>query len=134
MQQGRKDFKKLLSDFKPDDIFNFDEAALFWQMLPDRSVMLKHGEKGVKRVKYRVSIGLMCNMSGTGKRAPIVIGKAKRPRCWSKKDMKYLPVRYYNSKKGWMTGKIFEKILLDFNRDMKNQDRHVVLIVDGAGN
>jgi hypothetical protein len=40
VEQGQKDFKAIISDFKPEDVFNLDEFALFWKLLPDRFVFL----------------------------------------------------------------------------------------------
>jgi DDE superfamily endonuclease len=95
--------------------------------------MLDAGEKGVKRSKSRITGVLITNLSGTEKRTPIIIGKAKRPQCWKSRNLSSLPVKYVHSQKAWMTGYLFQDILLELNRDMKNQNRKILLIVDGAG-
>ena len=96
--------------------------------------MLSSEERGTKRSKSRVTGVLITNLSGTEKRTPIMIGKAKCPRCWTNKQLKSLPVKYLHSSKAWMTGNLFQQILVDLNRAMKKQNRKIVLIVDGAGN
>lgn len=98
-----------------------------------RTVMVSDDEKGGKRSKARVTGVLLTNLSGTDKRTPILIGKAKKPQCWKNRTWKSVPVKYMNSKKAWMTGKLFQDILLDLNSDMKRQNRKIVLLVDGAG-
>jgi DDE superfamily endonuclease len=95
--------------------------------------MLSSDERGTKRSKARVTGVIITNLSGTDKRAPIMIGKAKCPRCWTSNQLKSLPVTYMHSSKAWMTGNLFQHILLDLNRDMKKQKRNILLVVDGAG-
>lgn len=75
--------QSILSDYSPDDIYNSDETALFWQCLPDKTLAFK-GQKctGGKLSKNRVSILLTVNMSGTDKRELLVIGKYANPRCF----------------------------------------------------
>ena len=47
------DLKAVLEEYDADDNFNLDEAALFFRLLPDRTVMLHPDAKGIK--KYKVS-------------------------------------------------------------------------------
>jgi DDE superfamily endonuclease/Tc5 transposase DNA-binding domain len=154
VEQSQKDFQAILLEYNADDIYNLDEFGLFWKLLPDRSfifsppflssflpffhltvrtVMLSVEERGVKRPKSRVTGVLITNLSGTDKRTPILIGQAKIPQCWKKRHLKSLPVKYLNSKKAWMNGKLFQDTLLDLNKEMKKQNRNIVLLVDGAG-
>ena len=131
--QGRKDFQAMLVDYAPDNIFNLDEAALFWKLLPDRTFMIQRGEHGTKRSKSRITVVLITNMSGTEKLTPIVIGKSKCPRCWTKKRISSLPVQYKSTSKAWMVSHLFEAVLLDINSQMRKKGRKIILIVDGAG-
>ena len=50
-QEGREDLKAILEEYDPDNVFNLDEAGLFYLMLPDRSIMACKSEKGTKRAK-----------------------------------------------------------------------------------
>ena len=36
VSQAQTDFQAIFKDYQPDDIFNLDEFALFWKLLPDR--------------------------------------------------------------------------------------------------
>ena len=84
VERGRADFQSLLLDYDAENIFNLDELALFWKALPDRTMMVRKGEKGGKRSKSRITVFLITNMSGIEKLTPILIGKAKCPRCDTK--------------------------------------------------
>lgn len=61
-----------------------------------------------------------------------MIGKAAKPRCFKNVDMTQLPVIWHSNKKAWMTGKIMESWLLDLNKQMKNQNRKILLFMDNA--
>jgi hypothetical protein len=63
---------------------------------------------------------------------PLVIGKARQPRCFSKIKPVSLPVMYSHKKKAWMNGSLFESWLSKFNAKMKRQKRKVLLFIDNA--
>jgi hypothetical protein len=63
---------------------------------------------------------------------PLVIGKARQPRCFSKIKPVSLPVMYSHKKKAWMNGSLFESRLSKFNAKMKRQKRKVLLFIDNA--
>jgi hypothetical protein len=67
---------QLIKDYKAADIYNADEIALFWRMLPDKTLHFK-GEvcAGGKSSKERVSVLLCTNLDGSHRMKPIVIGK-----------------------------------------------------------
>lgn len=56
-------------------------------------------------MKDRITILLCCNMSGTRKLTPFVIGKAKEPRCF--RGIKRLSTQYDANNGAWMTTKLF---------------------------
>lgn len=87
-------------------------------MTPDRTLAVR-GEKcsGGKKSKERVTGVAFCNWDGSDKRKMIVIGRSANPRCL--RGAKSLPVVYYNSSKAWMTNSIFQKILADFDKEMR---------------
>ncbi|UYV75558.1 K02A2.6-like [Cordylochernes scorpioides] len=72
-----------LINYACKDIFNADETGLFWRLLPDKTLHFK-GETctGGNASKERITILLCCNMDGSEKMQPLVIGKAKQPRCF----------------------------------------------------
>lgn len=48
---GMEDLKTVLEEYDSSDCFNLDEAALFYRMMPERTIMLKPNEKGIKKSK-----------------------------------------------------------------------------------
>lgn len=56
------------------------------------------------------------------KEPPIVIGNAKRPRCFGRLNVeKDFGLKWRNNKTSWMTSVIFEEALKSFNLKMKTQ-------------
>ena len=84
--------------------------------------------------KDRLSLLLCCNMDGTEKLKPALVGKAARPQAMRMKGVKFkhLGVNYYNNSKGWMTGAIFAHWLSQWNEQLHRQKRKVLLLIDNA--
>lgn len=87
-------------------IYNADESGLFFRCLPDKTFVAacEKSAQGFKIQKERVSILLGANSDGSHKLKPLVIGKAKKPRCFRGFDN---PLHYDFSKNAWMTFRIF---------------------------
>lgn len=71
--------REYLSEYKPEDIFNADETALFYKMLPEKTFK-DDDYAGGKRSKERVSVLIAANMTGTERCRLLVLGKAAKPR------------------------------------------------------
>ncbi|XP_031334550.1 jerky protein homolog-like [Photinus pyralis] len=87
-------------------IYNADESALYWKMLPEKT-LVRSQEKtapGRKISKERVTFLACCNANGSHKLKMLVIGKAKNPRAFKNAD---IPVEYKSSANAWMTTTIF---------------------------
>jgi len=109
------------------DIFNLDETALFYKLLPNKT--LADGPvEGKKINKDRITVAIIANADGSERIRPIVIGKRQKPRCFGKWNPNSIVSYYFNSN-AWMTQVIFEKWLIEFNRTM---NRDVLLILDNA--
>nr|XP_042907454.1 tigger transposable element-derived protein 4-like [Parasteatoda tepidariorum] len=122
---------KILKDYKPENIFNADETALFFQCLPQKTLTFKN-EKcfGGKHSKARITIMLGANMTGNQKLKPLIIGKSKTPRCF--KGTKSLEVDYEFNKKSWMTADICEKWIQKLDKLMIAEHRKIALIFDNC--
>lgn len=125
----------LLSDYKPDDVFNCDELGLFYRLLPDQT----HAKKGSKCIrgkesKLRVTVLLGANMTGSEKLDPLLIGKSENPRCFKafRKNNKRLPILYESNQKSWMTGKIFADYMTRINNKMRSEDRKILMLLDNC--
>jgi hypothetical protein len=73
-----------LAGWKEEDVFNADETALFWRVLPNKTLHFK-GDKcsGGKRSKERITVLLVANMAGTEKQL-LAIGNSANPRAFKK--------------------------------------------------
>lgn len=69
-------------------------------------------------------------MTGSCKRKLLVIGKAKKPRCF--KNIQSLPVTYENNTKSWMKSQIFEKWLRSWDSELKSGGKKILLLVDNC--
>lgn len=105
----------LLQNYNPDDVYNCDETCLFYKLLPHRTyAFCGEAVSGGKSSKDRLTLMLCCNMSGTDKLKPLIIGKTKKPQVLKRvynMTVQDLPVQYFSSKNGWMTGFIFDSWL-----------------------
>lgn len=121
----------ILKRYEAADLYNADETALFYQMLPNRTLALKGDDcRGGKQSKLRVTVLLCANSDGSDKRMPLVIGRNARPRCF--KGTKRMPVKYVANSKAWMTRQIFSEWLKAFNEDVKRQGRQICLLLDNC--
>lgn len=89
-----------------DQIYNADESGLYYRMLPDKTLVAstEKSAPGRKIQKERVTFLIGANASGSHKLTPMVIGKAKSPRCFKNFANPFI---YTNSSNAWMTANIF---------------------------
>lgn len=97
---------ELINKYSPNVVFNADEAGVFFQLEPKKTLARK-GDKcvGGKASKQRITALFCCNKSGTEKQKIFIIGKSAKPRCF--KNRKSLLCIYKFNKKAWMTQIIF---------------------------
>ena len=82
VERAQAMIEDLVRRYDPNLIYNMDEAGLFWQMEPDRSLVTsEEGEvRGVKKQKQRITLAVCSNLTGRDKVKLWVIGKSKTPR------------------------------------------------------
>ncbi|XP_066244727.1 tigger transposable element-derived protein 4-like [Euwallacea similis] len=101
------------------------------RMIPDRTLKFRE-EKcvGGKQSKLRYTVWVCANMTGSEKCKLLVIGKYERPMCM--KNVKSLPVIYKSNTRAWMTSVIFENYLKDWDKNLRRQNREILLQVDNC--
>lgn len=121
----------LIKEYTPENVYNADEAGIFFQLEPRKTLAYK-GDKciGGKSSKQRITALFCCNQAGSDKRKILIIGKSAKPRCF--KNCHSLPCEYTSNKKAWMTREIFSNWLRKFNKDMKKQNKKVLLLIDNC--
>ena len=134
-QDAANDWQKnrlpqLLKEFTAENIFNCDEAGLFYRCLPDRTHVLKT-EKCAGGKMSRERLIVLVTASMTGEKLPLlVIGKAKNLRCL--KHLKILPPDNDFNHTAWMTSAIFERYIRKLSRKFTQQKRKITLILDNC--
>ncbi|XP_028967284.1 LOW QUALITY PROTEIN: tigger transposable element-derived protein 6-like [Galendromus occidentalis] len=123
--------REVIAAYSPDDVFNADEAGLFYQLLPERMLaMIGDACKGGKKSKLRLTTLFCCNASGTEKRRILIVGKSAKPRCL--RDVRSLLCQYRGNRNAWMTRDLFTEWLIRFDKDMRLQKRSVLLLIDNC--
>ena len=69
-----------------------------------------------------------------GKESPVLIGKSKKPRCFSKLQDASHPcgANYFSNDKAWMRTEIMTDILTKLNTRMKREGRNILMFHDNA--
>ena len=95
---------------------------LYFVSLPKETMVFK-GEKCFcgKFSTVRVSILLTTNMSGTVKLKPLLIGKAKKPRCFA--NCKSFLIDYKANIKAWMTADLFSEWIRNLDKKIGKEKR-----------
>ncbi|KAL3692835.1 hypothetical protein R1sor_006486 [Riccia sorocarpa] len=123
--------KAIISGYDPEDVFNMDETSLFYQLELNRTLATR-SISGKKKSKSRLTIALTANMTGTWKLPPFVVYKYVNPRAFSCRSIRRpdnLGILLSANSKAWMTIKLFEKFLLDFERRLKEAGRKSALLL-----
>ncbi|XP_055308293.1 jerky protein homolog-like, partial [Sitodiplosis mosellana] len=124
-----------------DQVYNADESGLNFKALPTKTLasLSEKYAPGFKMQKERVTVMVCANASGIHRLPLLVIGKAKRPRCFKGMNMNALPVRYCGQKSAWMEQEIFaewfKKVFIPLVRQelkSKNLPPKAVLLLDNA--
>ena len=126
--------KEITRGYAPQDVWNKDETGSFWKALPEKSLS-ERGKRcrGGKNSKQRVTVAFFVNAAG-GKESPVLIGKSKKPRCFSKlKDASHpCGANYFSNDKAWMRTEIMTDILTKLNTRMKREGRNILMFLDNA--
>ncbi|CAG8854101.1 12639_t:CDS:2, partial [Gigaspora margarita] len=123
--------RQLLSQYEPENIYNADETGLFYQMLPNQT-LVQQAVSGQKRDKSRLIVLLAMNTTELHKLILLVIGKSIKPQSFNGINISQLSVTYENNKRAWIKFDIWEKWLTFHNRGFHIQNKKVLLIVDNA--
>jgi len=83
----------LITEYDIDHVYNMDETGLFFKCLPNRSYLKKGDYKNARgnklmKAKDRVTIYVCTNADGSDKVPLVMIGKAKKPRCFHNRRTK----------------------------------------------
>ena len=125
--------------YKVQNIFNMDETALFFRAIPStcRSYLMStEGDirvrgRGCKSMhaKERLTLMLCTNATGTLKISPVIIGSAKKPRCFKDNPPR---VPYLHQKNAWTDKVTYGQWWDIFLKQIRSWTSDpVVLLIDG---
>jgi hypothetical protein len=122
---SQREIMELIGQYSPQDVFNFDESALFYRLPPNKTLAtLKRG--GTKADKERVT----ADLTGSEKIQPVIIGKAAQSLSFRKVHVDFVPFHNYHNKTAWQNRRTFSDWLRKF--DLKISGRKVLLLLDNA--
>ncbi|QRV90089.1 tigger transposable element-derived protein [Ceratobasidium sp. AG-Ba] len=122
--------RQILTRYSPANRINVDETALPYRNSPTGGLASK-ALPGLKVDKTRLTYVVGTSQTGE-KFKPLVIGRAKRPRCFKNGTPEDYGFYYRYNEKAWMTSVIWHEYLSILNTQMQQQDRHVLLLCDNA--
>ncbi|KAI8494012.1 Pyruvate decarboxylase 2 [Branchiostoma belcheri] len=85
--------------------------------------------RGSKKAMDRISVLFACNMTGTDKLTPLVIGSSKNSRCVRGQRV---PLPWYANKKAWVTGEIFREWMKKVDREMGRKGKKICLLLNNC--
>lgn len=122
-------FLQLSHGYRPKDIFNAAECALFYRLTPEQMSSIEgfycsNGELATERLTVLLATSMM------GERLkPLVIGAATRPNSFQNLSEEELPVTWRSDKRSWMTCELFVEWLKRINQDMIKAKRNILLFI-----
>jgi len=124
--------KETIKGYKDRDIFNCDETALFYRILPENTMsFINETCIDGNLSKERLTIMLCTNMDGEFEK-PLIIGKVGKHNCFKDIDIDNFEIVWKSNTKAWMTRNIMTEWLLDFDYRMTQSKRNIVLFLDNA--
>lgn len=128
------ELQMLVSAYDPRDVYHMDEFGLFYDMPIDHSVWIGQQPTSNTLANHhaRLTIAVAVNADGSDAIEPFFVGKALRPRSFGDKLASERGFQYDHNQKGWMNGLIFQRWMQAFNSRMRDENRSVVLLLDGA--
>lgn len=125
----KEKFVKMIAEkgLTRDQVYNADETGLNYKALPKKTLasLSEKYAPGFKMQKERITAMVCANASGNNRLPLLLIGKAKRPRCYKGVNMNALPVKYYAQKNAWMDSIIFAEWFHKVSVHMKKNESHL---------
>lgn len=92
-----------------EQIYNADEADLFWKMLPNPDSDVNEVKASVRAYRERMTVLCCSNATGYHKLPLVCIGRGKKTRTFTSHEVKTMPVNYYSQETAWMDQEIFRE-------------------------
>ncbi|KAF7670536.1 Tigger transposable element-derived protein 6 [Cucumispora dikerogammari] len=109
-------------EYTEENVYNLDKTGLFYKLIPFKT-LCKKPSPSYKNFKDRVSIMLCSIFTETDKRAPFMIKKSVKPKCFRTFKISNT-TKYSASKKAWMTSYLFNNWLLEFDDELDKNKKN----------
>ncbi|CAG8812093.1 2316_t:CDS:2, partial [Gigaspora margarita] len=113
---------EIIKEYKPEDVYNADETALYWHIKPDKTLATKD----------QVTIMLIFNATGEHTLPLLFIHKYQNSRALRNVDKSILPVYFYWNSCAWMQTFIFNRYIKHFDNQMRLASHSILLFLDSA--
>lgn len=110
-------FTKATKDYSPQNVWVVDETVLAYDAL------LEHLAPGAVNGKDKVSVILACNLAGTERKPPVIIGSSQ-----TLSSLK-LPTPYYYHPQSAVTLDIFSSWLKEWDHELQTKRKKIVLLM-----
>ncbi|KAJ5171175.1 uncharacterized protein N7500_003958 [Penicillium coprophilum] len=130
LQTGRKEMKAmktLCGEFPEEDIYNMDEAGLFWRK-PPFGASTAQDQSITNRENSRICLMLCTNSTGSDRLPVWVIGHSNMPEALRKANLKAMDCHWRYHRQAWLTQWIMQEWLLFFYNHVG--ERRVLLLLD----
>lgn len=97
-----------------EQIYNADEADLFWRMLPNPDSEVNEVKSSVRAYRERMTVLCCANAASTHKLPLVCIGRGKKSRTFTSHEIKTMPVTYFSQETAWMDQDIFKEWFHDY--------------------
>lgn len=92
-----------------EQVYNADEADLFWKMLPNPESDVNEVKASVRAYRERMTVLCCTNATGTHKLPLVCIGRGKKTRTFTAQEVRTMPVTYFSQETAWMDQEIFRE-------------------------
>lgn len=124
----------ILKKRQPRDIFSAGEAALFYNLLPDRSLAVK-GDDGHKWtwIKERITLLVAVNMDGSEKLPLFIIGQHPNGQPKGDSDLvDAFPLLFETNDSALMTSVLFESWVRQLDRQFQASNRKISIVLESC--
>lgn len=132
VERSLPDLQELTAMYHPRDVYSFDEFGLFYDLPPDRSAADAAAAATTGAKRRRLAIAVCVNADGSEKIEPLFVGRVRHPKSFKDQSAQQLDFRYESNQQACTNEMVFQKWLQQFNMQMRDEGRSVLLLLDTA--
>ncbi|TYZ62975.1 hypothetical protein PybrP1_008113 [[Pythium] brassicae (nom. inval.)] len=126
-ERSLPELQQLTAAFAPRDVYCFDEFGLYYDMPPDRDAAAAAAKR-----RNRLTLAVCVNADGSDAHEPLFVGRVRHPRSFGGRSALELGFRYESNVRAQTSELVWQRWLQQFNARMRDDGRHVLLLLDTA--